>query len=203
MCFPHKMWVKEWQRYQSKHHNHVGSKKAFIIDRITPPVCYIYDDLKDHRCHVCKTPKADALTVSGWQAYHICVDGGLIRYGCRNYMWDFRFPQGRCDSIVFNRNDLWFIELKMNTTSMLDNMLWKEMLEGMKQLSGFIYNLRYKMSKKHTPLERYYSVGEDVNHQHCTICMKKYPTMNPTRNNQLEKFRLQTKLKLQQLVVIP
>lgn len=77
------------------------------------------------------------------------------------------------------------------------------MKEGMGQLSDFICNLRRKMAIKHTPLERYYSQGNENGHQHCTICMRKYPTMNVSRNNYLEKFRKKTNIKLQQLVVIP
>ena len=203
MCFPHKMWVKEWQRYHEKHHDHVKCKEKYRIDKVTSPVCYVYDDLNAHRCYVCKKMRVDALAVNGWNAWHICVDGGLIRYGCRNYMEDFRFPQGRCDSILFDMKDLWFIEFKMDTSSLLDSVLWADMSNGMRQLSDFICNLRCKMAKKRTPLERYYSIKAEVKHQHCTICMRKYPAMNVFRNNELEKFRLKTGLKLQQIVVIP
>lgn len=203
MCFPHKMWVKEWQRYQSRHHDHVKCKEMYVIERVTPPVAYVIDDLLKHRSFVCKKYQADALTVNEWKAWHICVDGGLIRYGARNYMGDFRFPQGRCDSIVFDRNDLWFIEFKMETTSILDKQLWSDMKAGMEQLSDFIMNLRYKMAEKRTPLERFYCISDDVSHQHCTICMKHYPTMSVLRNNELEKFRMETGIKLMQTLVIP
>jgi hypothetical protein len=148
---------------------------------------------------VCKIPRSDALAVNNWFAYHICVDGGLIRFGCRNYMSDFNYPQGRCDSIVFDRKDLWFVEFKMNATSVLDDQLWNDFKDGMRQLQEFIYNLRCKMTKKRTPLHRYFKVG----HQHCTICMNKYPVMNPSRNNRLERFRLETGIKLQQSLAIP
>lgn len=199
MCFPHKMWVKEWQRYHEKHHDHIKCKKKYLVERIVTPVCYIYDDLDDHRCYVCRNRKTDSLTVRGWNAYHICVDGGLIRFGCRNYMGDYRFPQGRCDSMVFDRDDLWFVEFKLNATTTQDKQLWADLKDGMSQLSGFLYNLRYKMAKKRTPLERYYS----LNHQHCTVCMKEYPKMTVSRNNEFERFRLKTGLKLQQLMEIP
>ncbi len=199
MCFPHKLWVKEWQTYHNRTHDDVKCKEKYQIHRITTPVSYVYDDQNKHRCLVCKTPRPDALAVINWFAYHICVDGGLIRFGCRNYMSDFNYPQGRCDSIVFDRNDLWFVEFKMNVTSVLDDQLWSDFSAGMMQLCGFINNLRYKMAKKHTPLHRYFK----VNHQHCTICMNSYPKMNPSRNNHLEYFRLETGIKLQQLVTIP
>ena len=199
MCFPHKYWVKEWQRYHNRTHDNVKCKEKYKIHRISPPVSYVYDDQTEHRCLVCKTSRPDALAVINWLAYHICVDGGLIRYGCRNYMSDFKYPQGRCDSIVFDRNDLWFVEFKMNVTSVLDDQLWKDFCDGMMQLGGFIYNLRCKMAKKRTPLYRYFN----VNHQHCTICMNKYPKMSASRNNHLEHFRLKTGIKLQQLVAIP
>ena len=199
MCFPHKYWVKEWQTYHNKTHDDVKCKEKYQIHRITPPVTYVYDDQTQHRCLVCKTTRPDALAVNNWNAYHICVDGGLIRYRFTNYMFDYKYPQGRCDSIIFDIRDLWFVEFKMNTTTSLDDRLWKDMKEGMQQLKDFIYNLRCKMAKKHTPLHRYFK----VNHQHCIICMKTYPRMNVSRNNHLEKFRQETGIKLQQTVAIP
>lgn len=205
MCFPHKYWVKEWQCYNNKTHNNVKCKEKYRIDRIMPPVAFVIDDRTIHRCFVCKTLRADALTVNNWNAYHICVDGGLIRFGCRIYMLDpiFRqnskFPQGRCDSIVFDRKDLWFVELKMNTTTALDMQLWENLKDGMKQLKDFIYNLRCKMARKRTPLDLYFKLS----HQHCTVCMKSYPRMNISRNNYLEKFRQDTGIKLQLTVMIP
>ncbi len=199
MCFPHKYWVKEWQTYHNKTHDDVKCKEKYQIHRITPPVSYVYDDQAQHRCIVCKTQRPDALSLINRFAYHICVDGGLIRFGCRNYMSNFNYPQGRCDSIIFDRKDLWFVEFKMNVTSVLDDQLWNDFSDGMKQLGGFIYNLRCKMAKKRTPLNRYFKVS----HQHSSICMTKYPVMSPSRNNLLEHFRLETGIKLQQLTSIP
>ena len=199
MCFPHKYWIKEWQTYHNKTHDNVKCKEKYQIHRITPPVSYVYDARTIHRCLVCKTTRPDALAVINWLAYHICVDGGLIRYGFGNYMFSSKYPQGRCDSIIFDMQDLWFIEFKMNTITSLDDQLWKDMKVGIQQLKDFVYNLRCKMAKKHTPLNRYFK----VNHQHCAICMNKYPMMSPSRNNQLEHFRLETGIKLQQLVAIP
>lgn len=88
MCFPHKYWVKEWQTYHNKTHDDVKCKEKYQIHRITPPLTYVYDDQTQHRCFVCKTLRTDALAVNNWNAYHICVDGGLIRFGCRIYMLD-------------------------------------------------------------------------------------------------------------------
>lgn len=199
MCFPHKVWVKEWQTYHNKTHNNIKCKEKYHIDCITPPVTYVYDDNTRHCCFVCKTPRLDALVVNNWNAYHVCVDGGLIRFGCRNYMCDYKYPQGRCDSMVFDSNDLWFVEFKMNTTSTLDDQLWEDLKDGMGQLKDFIYNFRCKMAHKRTPLHRYFRLC----HQHCTVCMKTYPAMSVQRNNHLEEFRLETGLKLQQLVAKP
>ena len=199
MCFPHKYWVKEWQRYHQNTYDDVRCKEPYVVDRIMQPIAYVYDDRLKHRCYVCTTPRVDALQVKNWPAWHICVDGGLIRFGYRNYMSNNKKPRGRCDSIIFDSKDLWFIELKMNTTTHLDGQLWKDFSDGMEQLKGFIMNLRCKMDKKHTPLHRYYSEY----HQHCTICMNSYPNMSLQRNNQLESFRIETGIKLQQLVVIP
>lgn len=199
MCFPHKVWIKEWQIYHDKTHDDVKCKEKYQIHRIVPLVTYVYDDQTKHRCLVSKTPRSDALAVINWLAYHICVDGGLIRYGCRNYMFNFNYPQGRCDSIVLDRKDLWFVEFKMNATSNMDVQLWGDLKDGMDQLMDFILNLRCKMGKRQTPLHRYYSEY----HQHCTVCMNRYPRMNNQRNNQLEVFRLETGIKLQQSAVIP
>lgn len=199
MCFPHKMWIKEWQRHINKFHDGVVCKEKYIIERIDAPIGYVYDDVALHRSFVSKVARADSLEVRGWQCYHICVDGGLIRYAARNYMGDYNYPTGRCDSIIFDRKELWFVEFKMNTTSLLDGQLWSDMSGGMQQLADFIFNLRVKMGEKQTPLHRYYSAF----HQHCTLCMNKYPKMNASRNTRLEKFRKETGIKLQQMLVIP
>lgn len=199
MCFPHKFWVKEWQTYHNKKHDGVKCKEKYTFEPITPPVTFIYDDRTRHRCFACKMSRPDALALNNFFAYHICVDGGLIRYGCTNYMHDSKYPRGRCDSLIFNQKDLWFVEFKMNTTTLMDEQLWNDMKDGMKQLKGFIYNLRCKMSMKRTPLYRYFK----LNHQHCLICMNKYPKMSTSRNNHLEEFRLDTGIKLQCQTTIP
>ena len=108
-------------------------------------------------------------------------------------MMDWNAPQGRCDSMLFDSNDLWFVEFKMNTTTVLDDQLWKDFHEGMNQIKDFVQNLRCKMARKRTPLHRYYTLS----HQHCAICMTSYPRMNTRRNNQLEAFRVATGITLQ------
>lgn len=54
MCFPHKFWVKEWQRYHNSHHDSVKCKEKYVIDRIASPFGYIYDDKVAHRCYMSK-----------------------------------------------------------------------------------------------------------------------------------------------------
>lgn len=198
MCYPHKVWVKEWQIYHNKTHNSVKCKEKFRFERMFEPVSYVYDDTLVHRSMVCKNPRPDALTVSGWRAWHVCVDGGLIRFGYHNTFPGFNCSRRRCDSLVFDRCDLWFVEFKMNTTTALDDQKWKDLKDGMLQLRDFIKDLRSKMAAKRTPLEHYFKVG----HQHCTICMDDYPMMNPSRQNHLEHFRLDTGIKLQQQLII-
>ena len=199
MCFPHKVWVKEWQTYYNKTHNDIKCKKKYRIDHLMPPVTYVYDDNTCHRCFVSKILRPDALTVINWNAYHVCVDGGLVRHGYHNTIPYFKCSKERCDSLVFDNSDLWFVEFKMNVTSALDDQLWKELKKGIDQLKGFIFDLRCKMDHKRTPLYRYFSEY----HQHCTVCMKAYPAMSVQRNNYLESFRVETGIKVQQLVVIP
>jgi len=199
MCFPHKVWVKEWQTYHNKTHDNIKCKEKYHIDCITPPVTYVYDDNTSHCCFVCKTPRPDALVVNNWNAYHVCVDGGLIRFGYHNSIPNFKCSQRRCDSMIFDNRNIWFVEFKMNTTSILDVQLWEDLKDGMKQLKGFILDLRCKMAHKCTPLHRYFRLS----HQHCTVCMQKYPIMNTKRNTYLEKFRIETGIKVQQLIAIP
>lgn len=199
MCFPHKYWVKEWQTYHNKTHNNIKCKEKFRFDTIMPPAAYIYDDTTRHRSLVNLVSRPEALVVKNWRANHVCVDGGLIRYGFTNYMFDANCPKGRCDSMVFDHRDLWFVEFKMNATSLLDDQLWEDLKVGMQQLKDFIFNLRCKMDRKRTPLHRYFKNS----HQHCTVCMRRYPRMNPSRQNHLEHFRQDTGIKLSQLTVIP
>lgn len=199
MCFPHKLWLKEWQIYNNQKHDSITCKEKYHIDKIVPPVAYIYDDDCRHRCFVSKIYNPKALAVVDWKAFHVCVDGGLIRYGCKSYMPWSHFSKKRCDSMVFDDKDLWFIEFKMNTTTCLDNQLWNNFKDGIQQLRDFICNFRCKMLRKRTPLHRYYS----LNHQHCTICMERYPLMNTARNTYLEQFRIETGIKVQQMNRIP
>ena len=105
MCFPHKVWVKEWQTYHNKTHDNIKCKEKYHIDCITPPVTYVYDDNTRHCCFVCKTPRPDALVVNNWNAYHVCVDGGLIRFGCRNYMCDYKYYEYYTISSKFSPSD--------------------------------------------------------------------------------------------------
>ena len=70
MCYPHKVWVKEWMTYHNQTLNNIKCKEKFQIDCITPPVAYIYDDKSRHRCLVCKTPRLDSLAINNWQAYY-------------------------------------------------------------------------------------------------------------------------------------
>lgn len=198
-CYPHKIWVKEWQKYHNLTHNNIKCKEKYTIERIISPISYVYDDFSRHRCFVCKTFRTDALTVKKWNCYHICVDGGLIRYGYHNSIPSFRCSEKCCDSIIFDNRDLWFVEFKMNTTSTLDGQLWKDLQEGIKQLKSFIFDLRCKMAHKRIPLHRYFRLS----HQHCTVCMKSYPLMNTKRNTYLENFRIETGIKVEQLVIIP
>lgn len=199
MCFPHKYWVKEWQSYHNKTHNNIKCKEKYLIDCITLPVSYAYDDNTCHRCFVSKTFRPDALVINNWSAYHVCVDGGLIRFGYHNTIPNFKCSQRRCDSMIFDNRNIWFVEFKMNATSILDLKLWEDLKDGMEQLKGFILDLRYKMAHKRTPLHRYFHLSN----QHCTVCMHKYPLMNTKRNTYLEKFRTETGIKVQQLVAIP
>lgn len=199
MCFPHKMWVKEWQTYHNKHHDKQRCKDKYVFELIVPPAGYIYDDKAKHKSFVCNTANMQTVTIQNWLSHHLCVDGGLIRYGKRNYMEGQTIRFGRCDSIVFDNNDLWFIELKMDVTSTLDIQLWRELKGGMRQISDFMFNIRFKMSKKRTPLEKYFTLY----HQHCAVCMKTYPKMNTARNNYLENFRIETGVKLSKQTVIP
>lgn len=199
MCYPHKIWLREWQTYHNRTHNNKKCKEKYHIDQVTPTFTYVYDDPNSHRCLICKIARPDALVVKNWKAYHVCVDGGLIRYGYHNSIPNFRCSRRRCDSIVFDERDLWFVELKMNTTSILDVHLWEDLKDGMKQLKGFIFDLRNKMACKRTPLHGFFSLS----HQHCTVCMRSYPLMSTVRNTYLEEFRMETGIKIQQLVVIP
>lgn len=41
MCFPHKQWVREWQRYHNKTHNNVKCKEKYHVDKIEIPLSYI------------------------------------------------------------------------------------------------------------------------------------------------------------------
>lgn len=124
---------------------------------------------------------------------HVCIDGGLIKHGLSDYVGDGQ-PHGRNDCMVFSDEELLLIELKMDVSvESKDKTRWSRFSDAMHQISDFYLYLVEKMEEKDEPITTYYTISAI----HPIISMKNQPRPSAQRNNEKEKFRLATKLKIE------
>ena len=174
----------------------------YSIDRLSESIIYAYD-CKQSQCTFFTT-SADfhdkALKIinnNNNEIVHICVDGGLIEYGLEDYVGD-GIVRGRCDCIIFDDNKLLLVEFKMDVDSLTkDKTLWKSFRHAMNQIKDFYLFLKENFLQSGDDLQTFYTSSNIIP----VICMKNTPNIHPKRNaqrnNEKEKFRLSTNLKIQ------
>lgn len=174
----------------------------YSIDRLSESIIYAYD-CKQSQCTFFTT-SADfhdkALKIinnNNNEIVHICVDGGLIEYGLEDYVGD-GIVRGRCDCIIFDDNKLLLVEFKMDVDSLTkDKTLWKSFSHAMNQIKDFYIFLKENFLQSGDDLQTFYTSSNIIP----VICMKNTPNIHPKRNaqrnNEKEKFRLSTNLKIQ------
>ena len=163
---------------------------------------FVYDDRESRRTYMQEdnTNLAKSMQIVNHNQYkvsHICIDGGIIKYGLYDYVGD-GLPHGRNDCMVYTDSELLLIELKMDVEEeSMDKTRWGRYSEVMHQISDFYLYLKKKMDEKEHPIDMYYTQSSI----HPIVCMKNPPKSSAQRNNEKEKFRLKTKLKIETSVI--
>ena len=138
------------------------------------------DDANMNRALIIQNPSKKEIV-------HICIDGGVIRYGkkCYDYVGDGK-PHGRPDCMVFSDDKLLFVELKMDMQTESDKGRWARYSEAVGQLQDFLCNYFIPMYSVHNDkIENYYKKGN----YYSVICMKSAPVLVGKRNSQRQTRR--------------
>lgn len=128
--------------------------------------------------------------------YISVIDGGLIEYGLEDYVGDGQ-TRGRCDCMIFSDSHLILIEFKMDMNpETSDKGRWRNFSQGMAQIKDFYLYLKDRFAETQEDLQTFYPETNIIP----TVCMKyepeSHPKRNVQRNNEKEKFRMATKLKI-------
>ena len=180
----------------------IYTSNPYTIERLFDSSLYAYD---------CKSSKRTFFTASDTnkdksliiinkrnnEIIHICIDGGIIKYGLEDYVGD-GITRGRCDCMIFDDNKLLLVEFKMDVEPLTrDKTLWKNYSHAMKQIKDFFIYLKASFLQKGNELHKFYSDDNIIP----IICMKYNQNVhhrrNVQRNNEKEKFRQETQLKIQ------
>lgn len=180
----------------------IYDSSSYSIDCHEDSVLYVYDCQESRRTFItassdCADKSLKVTNDNNYEIVHICVDGGLIEYGLEDYVGD-GIIRGRCDCMLFDNNKLLLVEFKMNVSSTSgDSNLWRHYRHAMVQIRDFFLYLRTSFEQGNDDLHKYYSIDNIIP----IICMKTTPNIHPRRNaqrnNEKEKFRLATNLKIQ------
>lgn len=173
----------------------------YTIERENGPVLYAYDDKTQKRTFLTSdhTNSDKSLIIHNnkrQELIHICIDGGLIEYGLEDYVGDGQ-TRGRCDCMIFSDSHLILIEFKMDMNpETSDKGRWRNFSQGMAQIKDFYLYLKDRFAETQEDLQTFYPETNIIP----TVCMKyepeSHPKRNVQRNNEKEKFRMATKLKI-------
>ncbi len=180
----------------------IYTSNPYTIDRLCGTTLYAYDCSSSRRTFLVesdanKDKSLKIINKRGCEIIHICIDGGIIRYGLEDYVGD-GVPRGRCDCMIFNNNELLLVEFKMDVEpSTKDKTLWKNFSHAMTQIKDFFLYLKASLQQGGEDISTFYSNDNIIP----IICMKYGPNIHPKRNvqrnNEKEKFRVETQLKIQ------
>lgn len=159
---------------------------------------YVYDDNIEHKTFMVNTKVDNSFEIENKLAEvsHICIDGDFIEFGKQDYSGN-GYSQKRPDSMVFNDIELLIVELKSNVTfDTEDKTKWGEFSNGLKKMSDFWNFLIKGFVDNQDDIKNYYNLDNIKP----IICMSFYPSFERRRNsqrfNQIEKFRIETGLKV-------
>lgn len=179
----------------------IYTSNPYTIDRLCDIFLYVYDCNSSKRTifTISDVNKDKSLKITNKrknEIIHICIDGGIIEYGLEDYVGD-GVTRGRCDCMIFDDNKLLLVEFKMEVEPLAkDKTLWKNFSHAMKQIKDFFLYLKDSLQQEGKELNTFYSNDNIIP----IICMKYGPNMhsrrNVQRNNEKEKFREETQLKI-------
>lgn len=161
---------------------------------------YGYDVKSDKRTYLtdneCDAGRGlDILNPDAKSLNHVCVDGGMVTYGLADYIGD-GLSHGRFDSMLFTDSLLLLVEYKMDLTTEKDKNKWGAFSEGMKQIKDYYLHLKRSIQANGDSINNYWADELIIPF----VCMKRQPQMNPRANAQrfreMEKFRMDTGLKI-------
>ena len=182
----------------------IFTSNPYTIDFLSDQILFAYDCKTSNRTYftAASTNQDKSIKINnplGKEIIHICIDGGLIRHGLKDYVGDGK-PRGRCDCMIFNDDKLLLIEFKMDVQELTrDKTLWKTFSHAMKQIKEFFKHLESSLNQNGDDIFTLYSKENIIP----IICMKNQPTFHPRRNaqrnNEKERFRIDTSLKIELL----
>lgn len=174
----------------------------YDIDRLSDTILYAYDCKQSQRTFLTASAEfcEKSLKITNNkqdEIVHICVDGGLIQYGLEDYIGDGK-KHGRCDCIIFDNDRLLLVEFKMDVKPLtMDKTLWGNFSSAMTQIKDFYLYLKDRFLQSGNDLHEFYTTTNIIP----IICMKYTPNIHPKRNaqrnNEKERFRMATNLKIQ------
>lgn len=159
-----------------------------------------YDVKADKRTYLTDNPSdagkgIDISNPSNKTLNHVCVDGGLVTYGKPDYIGDGE-PHGRFDCMLFTDTLLLLVEYKMDSTTEVDKNKWKLFSGGMNQIRDYYLHLKELIKVSGDSISNYFADDSIIPF----VCMSNQPKMNPRINAQrlteMEKFRMDTGLKI-------
>ena len=133
----------------------IYTSNPYTIDRLCGTTLYAYDCSSSRRTFLVESDanKDKSLKITnkrGCEIIHICIDGGIIRYGLEDYVGD-GVPRGRCDCMIFNNNKLLLVEFKMDVEpSTKDKTLWKNFSHAMTQIKDFFLSIYFNRKRGRT-----------------------------------------------------
>lgn len=172
----------------------------FTDERLSDNLLYAYDSKADQRTFMTadERKKDDSLCIdnpNGITVAHICIDGGIVKYGLEKYQGDGLVHE-RCDCMVFTDTMLRLVEFKMDATSTADKSVWRNCSDAMRAIRDFATYM-YRVFQQHNDdFRNYYPLHAAS----AIVCIKKLPGMLPKRNSQRltekDKFTAATNLKV-------
>lgn len=161
----------------------IYTSNPYTVDRLYSTPLYAYDCSSSKRTFLVESDANEAKSLKiindkRSEIIHICIDGGIIKYGLEDYVGD-GVPRGRCDCMIFDDNQLLFVEFKMDIEPLTkDKTLWKNFSHAMKQIKDFFLYLKESLQQEGKDLSAFYSNDNIIP----IICMKYGPNIVTIQN---------------------
>lgn len=174
------------------------AENEYTIDTTKVYKIYIRDEmyLKPRRTWLSIIPERSSFEILNPSMNffsHICIDGGLIEYGRKDYVGDGK-EHGRNDFMIVTDNKLLLVELKMEgLENSQDKSKWRLVSKGLKQIEDFYYHLQRIFQMNGNDFHSYYGSRQIIP----IISIKFKPELkrNAQRNTEIVRFSERTGLR--------